>query len=279
MPLEKQNCVKIAFVDSGVGGLSIWREVCNLISGLSTIYVADQAHVPYGPRPAEEVRNFAAAISGTLINQGVRVIVLASNTTSAAALYSLRECYPKTIFVGMEPALKPAISSTKTGIVGVLATPGTLQGQPFARLMDRFSEGVRVLTQPCSGWVEAVERGDLNSPQTMELVHKYVQPLLDAGADQLVLGCTHYPFLKSLIEKVSADTAKIVDPSVSVAQQAVRMLEQVAELSFSEAITARHQFVTTGTVKDVERHLNQLLNGFFSWEIVQGNWKDGAFLC
>jgi len=265
---------RLAFIDSGLGGLSVWRAWVKRAPAHATLYLADQAHVPYGPRPLDEVRGFAMAMVQALVDSGIELVVLASNTTSAAALYPLRERFSGLPIVGMEPAIKPAIAKTHSGVVGVLATPGTFNGQPFARLMERFSQGARVLTQPCPGWVEAVEAGVIDGAHTRQLVADRVLPLLEAGADQLVLGCTHYPFLRPVIESVVQGRAEIIDPAMAVAEQALRVFHGGDSLSS----TATHEFISTVSLAGLSEKLcNLKLHGQFD-RLVQARWERGRLL-
>ncbi len=240
----------IALFDSGVGGLSVWREIVRELPGIPTVYVADQAHVPYGPRPLEEVRRFAEGITRFLLAQGAKVIVLACNTASAAALHHLRALFPQVPFVGMEPAVKPAAQRTRNGRVGVIATPTTFQGELFASLLERFARDVRVIPQVCPGLVEAVEAGALDTPETEALLRACLEPLLAAGVDELVLGCTHYPFLRPLMERIAGPGVEIIDPTPAVARQVRRVLEN-RDAGYQPALHAGYQpalhiFYTTG---------------------------------
>ncbi|HEY76217.1 MAG TPA: glutamate racemase [Thermoflexia bacterium] len=235
----------IGVFDSGVGGLSIWREIVRQLPHCDTFYVADQAHVPYGPRPLMEVRRFAEGIARFLIDEGAQVVVLACNTASAAALHYLRATFPQIPFVGMEPAVKPAAQNTRTGVVGVIATPATFQGELFASLLERFANNVTVLTRACPGWVEAVEAGALDTPETEALVRSCLEPLLEAGIDELVLGCTHYPFLRTAIERVVGPDIEVIDPAPAVARQTGRVLAARGIVPSSRHV-GRHRFATTG---------------------------------
>jgi len=214
----------IGIFDSGVGGLSVWREVVRELPHEATLYLADQAHVPYGSRSLSEVCRFAEGITRFLLARGAKVIVIASNTTSAAALYYLRDLFPDVPFVGMEPALKPAIESTRTGVVGVIATPVTFQGELFANLVKRYTNGVSVLSQACPGLVDAVESGALDTPETTALLERYLSPMIEAEVDQLVLGCTHYPFLRPIIEQFMGPGTRVIDPAPSIARQVANIL-------------------------------------------------------
>ncbi len=215
----------VGVLDSGVGGLSILRELRAQLPAEDVIYVADQAHIPYGTRPIEEVRAFTVGVAQFLIAQGVKLIVVACNTASAAALYRLRELFPHLPFVGMEPAVKPAARDTRTGVIGVIATETTFQGELYASVVGRFAQGVRVEARACPEFVRLAEAGETHSPTAHQAVRRCLQPLLAAGIDQLVLGCTHFPFLKETIQAEAGPGVTIVDPSPAVARQAGRVLE------------------------------------------------------
>jgi glutamate racemase len=214
----------IGVFDSGVGGLSVWREIARQLPHEDILYLADQAHVPYGSRSLDEVRALSEGVARFLLDQGAKIVVVACNTACAAALYYLRNLFPDTPFVGMEPAVKPAAERTRNGVVGVIATQTTFQGKLFASLMQRYACGVQVLTEVGSGLVEAVEAGALDTPETEALLHKHLTPLLQAGIDQLVLGCTHYSFLRPAIERVVGPDVAVIDPAPAVARQTARVL-------------------------------------------------------
>jgi glutamate racemase len=244
----------IGVFDSGVGGLSVWREMAKLMPAESYVYLADQAHVPYGARELDDVRALTTDCIGWLLRRGCDMIVIACNTASAAALSHVRVLFPHTPFVGMEPAVKPAASHTHTGVIGVLATQATFHSQVFASVVMRFASNVQVIEQPCPGWVELVEHGTQASPACHPLVDHYVLPLLDKGADTLVLGCTHFPFLASAIECSIASwkaqhhvtyDIELVDPSHAVARQAMRVRNQHG-LGAPAIAESRVQFWTTG---------------------------------
>jgi len=228
-----------------VGGLSVWREIVHQLPDENTLYVADQAHIPYGQRALEEVRRFTGDITRFLLAQGAKIIVVACNTASGAALHALRETFPDVPFVGMEPAIKPAVEHTRTGVVGVIATPATFAGDLFAGLVARFGHDVDLRTQACPGLVEAVEAGALDTPETEALLRRYLTPMLDAGIDQLVLGCTHYPFLSSTIRRIVGPAVTLIDPAPAVARQVERVLAQRGWLA-SAAPSAQHKFFTSG---------------------------------
>ena len=201
------------------------REVRQRLLQHDLLYLADSAYCPYGPRPADEVRARSLAIGRWLVEQGAALLVVACNTASSAALDVLRAELPIAV-VGMEPGLKPAAAATRSGRIGVLATSNTLAGARFAALVERYAEGVEVITQPCPGLVELVEAGELNSPAVRALVERYVAPLLERGVDTLVLGCTHYPFLRSTIADIAGPHVAIVDTGPAVAWQVARVAVQ-----------------------------------------------------
>src|SRR6266508_1856895 len=183
----------IGVFDSGVGGLSVLRAIRAQMPEESVIYFGDQGHIPYGSRPMEQIRNFSKAITKFLLEQDAKIIVVACNTASAAALKYLRETSPDVPFVGMEPAVKPAAEHTQTGKVGVLATPATFQGALYASVVERFANGVELLQHTCPGLVGQIEKGDLNGDVARQILNAALSPMLEKNIDTVVLGCTHYP--------------------------------------------------------------------------------------
>jgi glutamate racemase len=215
----------IGIFDSGVGGLSVLRAVREQMPEEPLIYLADQAHVPYGPRPIAEVRSFSVHITRHLLGRGAKLIVVACNTASAAALHFLREKFAGVPFVGMEPAVKPAAEHTRSGVVGVLATPATFQGALYASVVERFASGVTVLQDTCPGLVGQIEEGNLEGAETRGILEGALGPMLERGIDTVVLGCTHYPFVIPLIEQICGDGVRVIDPAPAVARQVGRVLE------------------------------------------------------
>ena len=215
----------IGIFDSGSGGLSVYREIVKLLPQERYLYFADTAHCPYGEKTAEYIQDRGRAITEILLGMGADIIVVACNTATAAAIATLREEYPDTPFIGMEPAVKPAALGTETGVIGVLATAGTLKGSKYLKTKGRFEDDVRIVEHVGEGFVELVENGILDGPEAYETVRKSLQPLLDAGADRIVLGCTHYPFLKPVIESIAGPGVQVIDPAPAVARQTVRILE------------------------------------------------------
>ena len=216
----------IGIFDSGSGGLSVYREIVKILPYEQYVYFADNAHCPYGEKSVEYIQDRARAITDILLGMGADVIVVACNTATAAAIATLREEYPDVPFVGMEPAVKPAALGTKTGVIGVLATAGTLKGSKYLHTKGHFEDDVRIVEHVGEGFVELVENGILDGPEAYATVKASLQPLLDAGADRIVLGCTHYPFLRPVIEAIAGPDVQVIDPAPAVARQTVRLLEK-----------------------------------------------------
>lgn len=248
----------VGIFDSGVGGLSVWRELTRALPHESTVYVADQAHLPYGARPAEEIRGFAEAITARLLHLGCKAIVVACNTASAAALKALRERHPDVAFVGMEPAIKPAALHSKSKVVGVMATTGTLQGRMFALAVERFAAGVTLVNQPCAGLVERIEAGELDTAATEALLRELLAPMLKAGADTLVLACTHYPFVQPLIQRIAGGGVHVIDPAPAVTRQLARLLD-ARGLHAPPGAAPSHRFMTSGQPAALQRALRALV--------------------
>jgi glutamate racemase len=234
----------IGVFDSGVGGLSVLREIRRELPNENLIYVADSGYAPYGDRPEGYVRGRAVAIMEFLRRQGAKAVVVACNTATGIAVDALRARYDVPI-VAIEPAVKPATAQTRSRIVGVLATRQTLAGQKFARLVRTHAGDVEVLTQACPGLVERVEAAELTSQSTRSLVEQYLRPLLDKGADTIVLGCTHYPFLEGLIREVAGPAVTVIDSAVPVARELHRRL-QTGGLLAPDDRRGSETFWTTG---------------------------------
>ncbi len=233
----------IGIFDSGVGGLSILRELRRLLPGEDFLFYADSAFCPYGTRPPEEVRARVFAIADFLLARGAKLLVLACNTACAVALDALRE-YVAVPVVGVEPAVKPAAAVTRTGRVGILATPGTLRGERYHSLLDRFGEGMDVSSVACPKFVPLIEAGLTDGPEVEAVVHEYLDPLLARGVDTIVLGCTHYPFLQHVVQRLSGPDVAVIDTGPAVARQTQRVLEAHGLLAAREAGTER--FFTSG---------------------------------
>ena len=216
----------IGVYDSGQGGKSVLQELVKLLPEEDFAYYADTRYCPYGPRPASEVIERACAVADFLIEKGCELIVVACNTATAAAIDHLRSHY-SIPFIGMEPAVKPAVLQSKTGVVGVLATKGTFKGSLYLHTLAKFKEDVKVIQQVGEGLVETVEKGVLDGPEVEALIHKCIDPMLEAGADHIVLGCTHYPFLQPVIERIAGDKVTIINPAPAVARQTKKILESI----------------------------------------------------
>ena len=270
------NARPIGVMDSGVGGLSILREIRAQLPAEDVIYVADQGMVPYGTRTIDEVRDLTFGVVRLLLAQDVKLVVIACNTASAAALYALREAFPHMAFVGMEPAVKPAARDTRTGVIGVIATAATFQGELYASVVGRFARGVRVETQACPEFVQLAERGDTGSPAAHDAVHRCLAPLLAAGIDQLVLGCTHFPFLQDAIRAEIGPGVTLVDPSPAVARQVGRVLAAQGTQR-PNPHTGRVTYYTSGDPAAFRATMAALLGGDVAQSAdVRGvRWSDG----
>lgn len=228
----------IGVFDSGSGGLSVLKEMVRLLPDEQYVYYSDNAFCPYGEKTAEQIRQRAGVITDKLLAEGAGIIVVACNTATAAAISALRESYPQVRFIGMEPAVKPAALGTRTGVIGVLATAGTLKGSKYLTTKGQFEDDVRIVEHVGQGFVELVEAGDLDSPHAEAVVRESVEPLLGACADTLVLGCTHYPFLRPLIERIAGPGVKVIDPAPSVARHLIYVMVQEHLLPEREATRA-----------------------------------------
>jgi glutamate racemase len=268
----------LGIFDSGVGGLSVLRLIRQQLPDEPVIFLADQAHVPYGPRSLEEVRRFSEGITRFLLSHGAKLIVVACNAASAAALQYLRQVFPEVPFVGMEPAVKPAAETTRSGVVGVLATPATFQGALYASVIERFASGVTVLQNTCPGLVSQIEAGRLDEPETRRILATALQPMLEQGVDTIVLGCTHYPFVIPQIQAIAGPQVRVIDPAPAVARQVGRLLD-ARDLRSPAAINgqakpggAALRFLTTGHAGRFQTLLSQLLGE--SGEIESLQWTE-----
>ncbi len=234
----------IGLFDSGVGGLSVWREIVRQLPTESTLYVADSAHVPYGNRSGVEVMAFCEGLCRFLIDQGCKAVVVACNTASAVALEALRERYPTVPILGLEPAVKPAISLSRNKVVGVMATPATFQGRLFRATVGRCATGVRLVEQVCLGLADCVESGAAEE-ELERLLRSFLDPMLTADADTIVLGCTHYPFVIETIRRLAGPERRVIDPAPAVAAHLARVLGE-RDLAASADARGGHRFFTTG---------------------------------
>ncbi|MHB8191937.1 MAG: glutamate racemase [Bellilinea sp.] len=254
----KPTAVPVGVFDSGVGGLSVLQAIRSLLPAQPLLYFGDQAHVPYGPRSLEEVRAFSEEITRFLLRRGARLIVVACNTASAAALQHLRQVFPDVPFVGMEPAVKPAAERSQTHRVGVLATPATFQGALYASVVERFTHGTTIFQDTCPGLVQEIEDGRLDGEETRRILEQALLPMLENHIDTVVLGCTHYPFVIPLIQEIVGEFIQVIDPAPAIARQTRRLLEQNGWLSQAES-PARMQFFTSGNPQFFSDLLLQLI--------------------
>ena len=211
----------IGIMDSGVGGLSVLKHIRELLPHENLIYFADSKHAPYGNKTPKQIEQRVFAAAKFLLTHGAKALVIACNTATAAAADSLRDKYAflEIPIIGMEPAVKPAAEASHNGIIGVLATSGTLKSAQFAALLESYGRNVQVVTQACIGLVEQIELGELESPKTLQLIAQYTKPLLDEHADTIVLGCTHYPLIKAAIQHIVGEHIHLIDTGAAVAKQ------------------------------------------------------------
>lgn len=242
---SQQPCIGV--FDSGVGGLSVLRALRSQLPGAPLLYVADSAHAPYGERSDEYVIDRSRRIMDHLMAEGAIGLVIACNTATAIAIRELRTSFPEFPIIGVEPGLKPAVAATRNGRVGVMATPGTIASAKFQALMQTYCADVAVTQQPCPGLARLIEEGDLSSPRLRAAVDEHTTPLREAGVDTIVLGCTHYPFVRHLIESAMDLKVQIIDTADAVARHATNILAGLLTASNANPTTCLQ---TTG---DAER--------------------------
>ncbi|GAB4570054.1 MAG: glutamate racemase [Anaerolineae bacterium] len=257
--MQPRNDAPIGVLDSGVGGLSIVRALQAELTHESIVYVADQFHLPYGPRPLEEIRRFVFGITQFLLAHHAKIIVVACNAASAASLHYLRATFPQIPFVGMEPAVKPAATATRSGVVGVLTTAATAGGPLYASVRERFASNVEVDTLICPELVEAVEQNAATLDALRPVFDRVLRPALDHGADQIVLACTHFPFAIEAIQAYVGPEIEIVDPSPAIARQTRRVLAAQSQLAPDGEHPPASTFFTTGDRAHFERTASALL--------------------
>ncbi|MCW5874392.1 MAG: glutamate racemase [Anaerolineales bacterium] len=264
----------IGAFDSGVGGLSVLRALRAQLPTEDILYFADQAHVPYGPRGLNEVRGFSEAIARYLVAQGAKLIVIPCNTASAAALHSIRQLYPKLPIVGMEPAVKPAAEHTESGVVGVLATETTFEGELYASVVERFAQDVTVLQSACRGLVAEIEAGRANGPEARRILSEALEPMLAQGMDTVVLGCTHYPFAFDTIREIVGPQVRLVDPAPAIARRVQSLLAEGGLAAQGGA--GRTRYVTSGDPATMQLRVRELLG---EDAMVEGvSWLNGEVI-
>ena len=249
----------IGVFDSGVGGISVLKHIHTLLPHEDLLYVADSKYAPYGNRTPAEITARCMEIADFLIAKNAKALVVACNTATAAAIDTLRAKYDLPI-IGMEPAVKPAAAATKNGIIGVLATVGTLKSAQFAALLESYGRNVEVVTQACVGLVECVERGELSNQTTLELIKEYSKPLLEEGADTIVLGCTHYPFVRPLIEQVVGSYVTLIDTGAAVAKHLQKRLSALGLLADAKQSSqvSKVTFWTNSEAENAQKIIQQL---------------------
>jgi glutamate racemase len=246
----------IGVFDSGIGGLSVLKELVEILPNEHYIYVADQAHVPYGGRERDEIRHFSKVITQFFLEKGVKIIVVACNTATGAALNWLRDQFPDVTFVGMEPAVKPAAARSRTGIIGVLATAGTIKSDRYVNLKTRYGSGIEVLENPCPGLVPLIESGQADSEESKEMLEQVLQPMLDKGIDNLVLGCTHYPFIAKVLAEILPEDVTIINPAPAVASHTRNLLMHKKAVGEGELVL---DFFTTGKPEGQRAQIENLI--------------------
>lgn len=255
MPANFNN-QPIGIFDSGVGGISVLKHIHALLPHENLIYLADSKYAPYGNKTAQEISQRCLILSDDLLQKNVKAIVVACNTATAAAIDQLRDTFDIPI-IGMEPAVKPAAEASKNGVIGVLATVGTLKSAQFAALLENYGRNVRVVTQGCLGLVECIERGELDTLEIKALILQYTALLLAEGADTIVLGCTHYPFVKEVIQDIVGEEITLIDTGAAVAKQLKRQLEEKGLLSIGQQ-KAKVHFWTNSELQNAEQVIEKL---------------------
>lgn len=248
----------IGIFDSGVGGTSIWKAINTLLPNESTIYLADSANAPYGPKGKENIIDLSIKNTDLLINKGCKIIVVACNTATTNAIDYLRNNY-NIPFIGIEPAIKPAALQTKTNAVGILATKGTLSSALFSKTSNLFASNITIVEQVGDGIVELIESGQLYSPEMKSLLNIYLEPMINENIDYLVLGCTHYPFLIPILLELLPNHVKIIDSGEAVARQTKVILES-HEIFNTSSLKGKSEFYTNGNPEIIKSLLNNSLN-------------------
>lgn len=231
--------------DSGVGGLTVAAAIQEILPHEALVYIADNARAPYGLQAPEAILSYSREMTRTLINRGAKLIVVACNTATSVAINALREEFPATPFIGMEPAVKPAADQTRNGKIGILATQLTLEGERYHSLLDRFAQGAQVYSDPCIGLVPLIEKGQLATPELEELLRPILTPMLTAGVDTIALGCTHYPLIEPLIAALAGPQVKIINPAPAAARRVAQLLLQYKLESESTSMPPLHRFYSS----------------------------------
>lgn len=262
--------MNIGVFDSGVGGLWILKHLQRELPSYNYIFVGDQYHAPYGVRKMEEIKSFSENITQFLIEKDCKIIVIACNTASAASLKYLREKFPDIFFVGMEPAVKPAVMTTHTGKVGVLATKATFQGELYNSVVERFAHDTEIFTSTCEGLVSQIEKGDLDGLKTKNILQEALLPMLEKGIDTVVLGCTHYPFVIEAIRDIVGNDVNIIDPTNAIVRRVGNILRENNFNNLSHNIGSVEIF-TSGSKENMTPILDSFLNINFKLSEIKWN--------
>lgn len=249
------NDYPIGIFDSGVGGLSVWKEVTKLLPSENIIYLADSANCPYGAKIQDEIIQLSIKNTEFLLKQKCKIIIVACNTATAAAIETLRNNY-KIPFIGMEPAIKPAAQNTNTGKIGVLATQNTFKGSLFKNTSEKYAAHIDKIIQIGEGLVELVENGEANSPKASQLLKKYLNPMIEANVDQIVLGCTHYPFFSKKIKEIIPASIRIINPAPAIAERTRSVLAENKLENLGNK--AQYSFYSTGNTKILKNLLQEI---------------------
>ena len=249
------NNKSIGFFDSGIGGITIWQSIINLLPNENTIYLADSINSPYGTKTKEELTKICEKNIEFLINKGCKIIIIACNTATTNSINYLRNIY-KIPLVGIEPAIKPAALNTKTGIIGVLATKGTLGSNLFEQTSEIYGQNIEIIEKQGKGLVELIENGIFSGPKIDQLLKKYINPMIDGGIDKLVLGCTHYPLIKKSIKKITKSSVEILECSQAVALHTKSILNNL-KLENLEKSEVYNTFYTNSSKETLNAILNK----------------------
>jgi glutamate racemase len=247
----------IGIFDSGVGGISILSEIRKQLPNENLLYFADSGYCPYGTKPLEKIRERTLKITHFLVSKNAKAVVVACNAACTAGLEQIRDHHPQLPVIGVEPAVKPACELTRNGKIGVLSTNMTIEGTRFSHLVASYGNGVEIFTQPAPGLADLVEAGKIDAQETKELLNRYLQPLLARGIDTLILGCTHYPFLRPIIREICGDGVILLDTGAAVAKQTEKVLIQ-KRLIESKNNLGSISFFTSGEPDFVKKVLEKL---------------------
>jgi glutamate racemase len=273
--ISPNNSSPIGLFDSGVGGLSVLSPLRKMLPNENYLYFADQINIPYGPRSKDEVLSFSEAITRFLLKNDSKLIVVACNTASAAALQTLRKDQPDVLFVGMEPAVKPAVQQSKTGVVGVLATPSTFEGDLYASVVERFAGEAKLLKATCLGLVEEIEAGRANGEAAIRILNRALQPMLSQTIDAVVLGCTHYPFAFETIRQIVGPDVDLIDPAPAIAHRVASLLLENNLLTSNTSVGST-RFLSTGESSALQTRIKELLHE--SANVESMDWKNGKIV-